>query len=360
MAQMAEDPGRIDAGLAAELVERLAAEHALDEAGYAALIDARTPELAERLATLAVAERKRIYGTDVFVRGLIEFTNHCRNDCLYCGIRASNAACDRYRLTDGQVLGCCAEGYGLGFRTFVLQGGEDPLFDDGRLCGLVAAIKERHPDCAVTLSVGERSTGSYRALFEAGADRYLLRHETASRAHYEKLHPASMSFDNRMRCLSDLREIGYEVGAGFMVGSPFQTSADLAADLKFIERFKPDMCGIGPFVPHHATPFAGEPGGTVELTCFLLSVIRLIHPPVNLPATTALGTIDPTGREKGILAGANVVMPNLSPTDVREKYELYDNKICTGEEAAECRSCLHARMEGIGYRIVVDRGDARV
>lgn len=342
-----------------ELAERLSAGRPLDVCEYEALIEQRTPMVAKRLAGLAVAQRKRYYGTDVFMRGLIEFTNHCKNDCLYCGIRASNTACERYRLTREQILACCAEGHGLGFRTFVLQGGEDPWYDDERLCGIVEAIKDAHPDCAVTLSVGERSRESYQALFDAGADRFLLRHETASREHYERLHPASMPFDGRMRCIEDLREIGYQVGIGFMVGSPFQTARELAEDLKLIERFKPDMCGIGPFVPHHATPFANEAGGTVELTCFLLSLIRLIHPPVNLPATTALGTIDPRGREKGILAGANVVMPNLSPTDVRDKYELYDNKICTGDEAAECRQCLSGRIEAIGYRLVVDRGDAR-
>ena len=228
-----------------------------------------------------------------------------------------------------------------------------------RLCGIVSAIKAAHPDCAVTLSMGERTRESYQALFDAGADRYLLRHETASADHYARIHPAEMSFDNRMRCLSDLRSIGYAVGCGFMVGSPFQTPANLAADLKFIEQFRPEMCGIGPFVPHHATPFAGEPGGSVELTLLCLSLLRLINPGILIPATTALGTLDPRGRERGILAGANVVMPNLSPVGVRKKYELYDNKICTGEEAAECRDCLGARMLSIGYRVVVDRGDPR-
>ena len=340
-----------------ELALQLSAEHVLPAEGYATLIANRDEELAALLAELAVAERKRYYGTDVFVRGLIEFTNHCKNDCLYCGIRASNRECDRYRLSDEQIFACCDEGYELGFRTFVLQGGEDPHYADDCLCRIVSNIKASHPNCAVTLSVGERSRESYERLYEAGADRYLLRHETASRAHYEKLHPASMSFDNRMRCLDDLREIGYQVGAGLMIGSPFQTASDLAADLVFIGEFKPEMCGIGPFVPHHATEFSDWTGGTVELTCLLLSLIRLIHPTVNLPATTALGTIDSFGREKGILAGANVVMPNLSPVEVREKYELYDNKICTGDEAAECRGCLQMRMEKIGYRIVVDRGD---
>ena len=339
------------------LIERLQGERSLPTGGYEQLVFERTPALVQRAAQLAVGECERVYGDAVYTRGLIEFTNHCKNDCLYCGIRASNASCHRYRLTREQILACADEGYDLGFRTFVLQGGEDPATTDEWLAEVVGALKDAHPDCAVTLSVGERSRASYARLRQAGADRYLLRHETASAAHYRKLHPRAMSHDNRMRCLYDLRDLGYTVGVGFMVGSPFQTPAELAADLKFIEEFKPEMCGIGPFVPHHATPFAGFAGGTVELTCYLLSLIRLIQPSILLPATTALGTIDPQGRERGILSGANVVMPNLSPPEVRADYELYDNKICTGEEAAECRGCLGSRMVAIGRRLVVDRGD---
>ncbi len=342
-----------------QLLDRLNVEHSLTKREYGALVAGHSDDLASYAAQLAVAQRVRVYGTQVFTRGLIEFTNHCANDCLYCGIRRSNGACKRYRLDLESIARCAAEGYNLGFRTFVLQGGEDPWFTDERLCAIVAALKRAHPDCAITLSVGERSRESYERLFEAGADRYLLRHESATAAHYARLHPPGQRLETRMRCLRDLRDIGYAVGVGFMVGSPYQTPAHLAADLKFIEDFKPEMCGIGPFVPHHATPFARFPGGTVELSCFLLSLIRLICPHVLLPATTALGTIDPRGREKGILAGANVVMPNLSPADVRGSYELYDGKICTGEEAAECRGCLGARMVNIGYQLVVDRGDPK-
>ena len=341
------------------LADKLCAQHGLEDAEYAQLIEQRTDEVAALLARRADAVRREIYGNAVFVRGLIEISNICKNDCYYCGIRRSNANCQRYRLTPEEILGCADEGYALGFRTFVLQGGEDAWFTDERLCALIGTLKERHPDCAVTLSLGERSRESYAALRAAGADRYLLRHETADRAHYEKLHPPEMSYDNRIRCLRDLRELGYQVGCGFMVGSPHQTAAELAKDLKFIETFRPDMCGIGPFVPHHDTPFRDEAAGGVELTCYLLSIIRLIYPPVLLPATTALGTIDPRGREKGILAGANVVMPNLSPVNVRKKYELYDNKICTGEESAQCRDCLNDRMRTIGYEIVTERGDIR-
>lgn len=339
------------------LVDKLCERRSLSVDEYERLIAGRTPELAEELARRAVAERKRVWGTKVFVRGLIEVSSHCVNDCYYCGIRRSNKQAARYRLSPERILACAEEGYGLGFRTFVLQGGEDPWFSDERLCDIVASIRSAHPDCAVTLSMGERSRASYQALHDAGAERYLLRHETANPLHYRRLHPPEMSFERRMRCLEDLRDIGYAVGIGFMVGSPYQTPHDLAMDLKLVEEFGPQMCGIGPFVAHHATPFASQESGSLELTCYLLSIIRLISPGILLPATTALGSIHPQGREKGIMSGANVVMPNLSPVDVRKDYELYDGKICTGEEAAECRGCLAARMRSIGYEIVVDRGD---
>ena len=342
-----------------KLAEQLIRERRLTEGEYAELIAGRTPEVAERLSAAAAALRREVYGDAVFTRGLIEISSICKNDCLYCGIRRSNVHAERYRLRQDEIMSCAEEGYALGFKTFVLQGGEDPFFTDEVLGGIVSAIKGRFPDCAVTLSMGERSRESYQTLRDAGADRYLLRHETADPRHYARLHPPEMSFDNRMRCLKDLRDIGYQVGCGFMVGSPYQTETALAKDLKFIETFKPDMCGIGPFVPHHDTPFRDKPAGTLELTLFLLSIIRLIHPPVLLPATTALGTIHPRGRELGIQAGANVVMPNLSPVAVRKKYMLYDNKICTGEESAQCRGCLDARMRSIGCYLAVDRGDVR-
>jgi biotin synthase len=342
-----------------ELIDELSATHALTRPQYLCLLEGRDDESRALLAARASEVRRLVYGDEVFVRGLIEISSICKNDCYYCGLRASNASCERYRLDPEVIERCADEGYELGFRTFVLQGGEDQWFDDERLGDIVSSIKRAHPDCAITLSMGERSRESYQALFDAGADRYLLRHETADRDHYALLHPASMSFDNRMRCLRDLREVGYAVGCGFMVGSPYQTLGHLATDLAFIQDFHPEMCGIGPFVPHHATQFAHEPGGSVELTLYLLSILRLMHPDMLIPATTALGTLDPRGREKGMLAGANVVMPNLSPVGVRKKYELYDNKICTGEEAAECRGCLSMRMLSVGYRVVVDRGDRR-
>ncbi len=345
------------------LIEKLAEVRHLEPSEYTTLVEAlagpNAPAAAAALAERAVAVRQQIYGHTVFIRGLIEVGNICRNDCYYCGIRASNAACDRYRLDDEDILAACAEGHRLGFRTFVLQGGEDGHFTDDRLCALVTAIKAAYPDCAITLSLGERSQESYARLRAAGADRYLLRHETATKAHYERLHPSTLSFDQRMRCLFDLRELGFAVGAGFMVGSPYQTAEDLARDLSFIESFKPDMCGIGPFIPHKDTPFASHPAGSVELTCALLSIIRLIHPPILLPATTALGTLHPEGREMGIRAGANVVMPNLSPPTVRSKYMLYDNKLSDGAESAQSLAELRRRMAAIGYEVTVDRGDLR-
>lgn len=339
------------------LIQALARNHRLTTEEYEYLIVNRDQEAADLLARYARETREAVYGTDVYIRGLIEISNICQNDCYYCGIRGSNPHCDRYRLTPEDILACCREGHALGFRTFVLQGGEDGYYTDGLLCALLRDIKREFPDCAVTLSLGERSRASYQALFDAGADRYLLRHETADEGHYRALHPENLSFARRMECLRDLKAIGFQVGCGFMVSSPGQTPAMLAKDLKFIEAFQPDMCGIGPFIPHKDTPFRGHPAGTVELTCYLLSIIRLISPAILLPATTALGTIHPTGRELGMLSGANVVMPNLSPPAVREKYALYNNKLATGAESAQHLAELNQRMRSVGYHIVTHRGD---
>ncbi len=341
------------------LINKLEREHKLSKEEFLSLIENRTEELSEYLFERARLIRQENYGDAVYMRGLIEFTNYCKNDCLYCGIRRSNQNASRYRLTKDQILSCCKEGYGLGFRTFVLQGGEDPYFTDDRMTDLIRSIKEGYPDCALTLSIGEKPYESYKAYKEAGADRFLLRHETANPSHYSELHPSEMTLDNRMKCLSNLKKLGYQVGSGFMVGSPGQTNENLAEDLVFLQELQPAMVGIGPFIPHHDTPFAKEKGGTVELTLFMLGLIRLMLPAALLPTTTALGTIDSMGREKGVLAGANVVMPNLSPIDVREKYLLYDNKICTGDEAAECKQGIEDRMNSIGYQVVVDRGDAK-
>lgn len=341
-----------------QLIDKLHRERNLSHAEWTTLIAGRTPELAEYLFSLAREERHQYYGHGVYVRGLIEFTNYCRNDCLYCGIRKSNLNANRYRLTEEEILSCCQSGYSLGFRTFVLQGGEDGFYTDDKMVHLIRKIKTLYPDCAITLSIGEKSRESYQRFFDAGADRYLLRHETYNEEHYSRLHPACLNAKARQQCLWDLKEIGYQVGTGFMVGSPYQTSEHLAEDMLFIHDLNPHMVGIGPFIPHHDTTFANEPAGTLELTLFMLGLIRLMIPKVLLPATTALGTIHPRGREMGIQAGANVVMPNLSPTSVRKDYLLYDNKICTGDEAAECRHCMERRMESIGYHVVTSRGDS--
>lgn len=313
----------------------------------------------EALGKEADKVRRANYGNEVYVRGLIEFSNYCKNDCYYCGIRKGNRKADRYRLSFDDILSCCEEGFALGFRTFVLQGGEDPWYTDEKVCQIVSAIKERFPECAVTLSIGEKSKESYQAYFNAGAERYLLRHETAEPEHYQKLHPDSMSLENRKRCLFDLKEIGYQVGSGFMVGSPYQTAENLVSDLRFLQELQPDMIGIGPYITHQDTPFAEFPSGSLTKTLRLVSILRLLFPYALIPSTTALGTIHPEGRELGLKAGGNVVMPNLSPVSVRKKYELYENKICTGEEAAQCRGCLEARVKRAGYQIVTARGDVK-
>ena len=339
------------------LIDRLAAERNLNDEELLALITMEDGEADRYLALRAAAVRDRVYGKEVFIRGLIEFTNYCRNDCNYCGIRRSNRNCSRYRLTQEQILGCCEAGYDLGFRTFVLQGGEDPWFTRDRITELVRAIKGKFPDCALTLSVGEKDRETYQEWFDAGADRYLLRHETADQDHYTLLHPKELSLENRMRCLQDLKDIGYQTGCGFMVGSPGQTPEMILRDLRFIQEFRPQMVGIGPFIPHKDTMYRDENAGSAALTLRLLAILRLMLPDVLLPATTALGTVLGDGRQQGMLHGCNVVMPNLSPEDVRQKYALYDNKLNFGAEAAESVQLLKASMAAIGHQVVTDRGD---
>ena len=338
-------------------IDRLAAEHTLNDEEFLALITLDDPEAEHYLAQKAVAVRRQIYGDQVFIRGLIEFTNICKNDCYYCGIRRSNRNCQRYRLSSEEILACCAAGYELGFRTFVLQGGEDPHFTRQRMTDLIRSIKSAYPDCALTLSVGEKDRATYQDWFDAGADRYLLRHETANNSLYRTLHPKELSLENRLRCLRDLKEIGYQVGCGFMVGSPGQTPEMILEDLRLIQGFRPHMVGIGPFIPHKDTAFSAHAPGSAALTLRLLAILRLMLPEVLLPATTALGTVMGDGRRQGMLYGCNVVMPNLSPSDVRQKYALYNNKISAGEEAAESVALLKESMAAVGYRVVTDRGD---
>lgn len=311
------------------------------------------------LTQKAVERRIKYYGDMVYIRGLIEFSNYCKNNCLYCGIRKDNIALSRYRLTKNDILMCADKGYKLGFRTFVLQGGEDLHYTDKEICDIVYSIKENYPDCAITLSIGEKSKDSYTAYKSSGADRYLLRHETADNEHYNKLHPESMSLDIRKRCLWDLKELGYQVGSGFMVGSPYQTTGTIIKDLRFLEELQPDMIGIGPFLPHHDTPFSHMSYGSLELTLKLISILRLMFPYSLIPSTTALATLSPTGRKDGILCGANVVMPNLSPANLRKFYSLYNDKASSGNESAEAKDKLAEEMNSIGYRIVTDIGNVK-
>lgn len=341
------------------LIDKLKSTHTLSKAEYVTLIKNRTPELSDYLFEQAREIRHAHYGKDIYIRGLVEFTNYCKNDCFYCGIRKGNKNANRFRLSKEDILACCEEGYTLGFRTFVLQGGEDMYFSDDKMIDIISSIKNRYPDCALTLSIGEKSYESYKAFKDAGADRYLLRHETANEVHYKKLHPSTLSLKNRKDCLWNLKKLGFQVGAGFMVGSPYQTEEHLAEDLLFLKELQPDMVGIGPFVPHCNTPFRRETSGSLELTLFMLGLTRLTLPTVLLPATTALGTIAENGRELGILAGANVIMPNLSPDLAKENYTLYNDKLYSGAEAASGLSELAKRMESIGYQIVVSRGDAK-
>ncbi len=342
------------------LIDKLASNRELSFEEYVYLLTNIDAKNQEYLRSKAVEKAKEYYGNFVFVRGLIEFTNYCKNDCFYCGIRKSNLNALRYRLTKEEILECCKEGYDLGFRTYVLQGGEDGYYSDLYIVEIVSAIKERYPDCAITLSMGEKSYGSYLKFYEAGADRYLLRHETANENHYNRLHPDNLSLKNRKECLYNLKDIGFQVGCGMMIGSPYQTIENMVEDLEFIKELSPQMVGMGPFISHKDTPFKDAESGSVNMTLNLISIVRLMLPNILIPSTTALGTLDNKGREKGILAGANVLMPNLSPVSVRKKYMLYDNKICTGDEAAHCKHCLQKRIEGIGYEIVTDRGDCKL
>ncbi|WP_207743877.1 [FeFe] hydrogenase H-cluster radical SAM maturase HydE [Intestinibacter sp.] len=339
------------------LIDKLADTHILTKEELVYIIKNINDEDRKYLHKKASCLRDKYYSNKVYLRALIEFTNYCKNDCYYCGIRKSNKNADRYRLSLDEIMECADIGHTLGYNTYVLQGGEDPYFTDDKIVEIVKSIKSKYPNCAVTLSIGEKSYESYKKYYDAGADRYLLRHETANEEHYKKLHPGCMSLQNRIQCLRNLKEIGYQIGAGFMVHSPYQTPEILAEDLLFLKELDPHMVGIGPFIPHHDTQFKNEPAGTVEETTLMLSLIRLLLPTCLLPATTALGTIDPVGREKGFDAGANVAMPNLSPTSSRKKYELYDNKICTGDEAAECRHCIENRINIAGYVLDMSRGD---
>ena len=340
-----------------ELISKLDADKALSKEEWMQLISAYTDENRKYAADTARAIAVSKFDKGIYFRGIIEFSNICKNDCYYCGIRRGNQECARYRLSKEEIMSCCVSGYQAGFRTFVLQSGEDPWYTDERMCDIIDSIHRSYPDCAITLSLGEKSKESYQKYFDAGASRYLLRHETANAKHYALMHPKEQTFENRMRCLKDLKEIGFQTGAGMMVGCPFQTPETLAEDMLFLCSFKPQMIGTGPFIPHHETPFKDCPAGSVELTLLLLSLCRIALPDVLLPATTALGTASKDGRLLGVLAGANVIMPNLSPVQDRKKYMLYDNKAITGDDAAESLSVLQNHLSAIDYHLTVTRGD---
>ena len=341
------------------LIDKLEAEHELTRGEWVMLLSTYTDEDRAYAAERARAVADSVYGKSIFIRGIVEFSNVCKNNCYYCGIRAGNDCLERYRLTEEEIFECCKAGYEYGFRTFVLQGGEDPYYTDDIMCEIVSSIRKNYPDCAITLSVGEKTRETYEKYFEAGANRYLLRHETALDEHYKKLHPNNMSLENRKKCLFELKKIGFQVGSGFMVGSPYQKPDNILADLRFLQELSPDMIGIGPYISHEDTPFKDKKSGSLELTIRLIAILRLMFPYALIPSTTALGTIHPEGRELGLKAGANVVMPNLSPVKVRKLYTLYDNKICTGEEAAQCIECLKNRVKNAGYEIVTDIGNVK-
>lgn len=342
-----------------DIIDKLYKENNLERKELLELLNNLDNESKKYLIQKSHETRMKHYDNKVFMRGLIEFTNYCKRNCLYCGIRGSNKLTERYRLSNEEILSACESGYRLGYRTFVLQGGEDEYFTDEKIVKLVTEIKQKYPECAVTLSIGEKSYDSYQKYYKAGADRYLIRHETASKELYEKLHP-NASFENRIQCLWDLKEIGYQVGSGFMVGLPGQNNEDYVNDLLFLKKLSPHMVGIGPFIPHKDTPLSKESGGTLDQTILMIALTRLLLPEALIPATTALGSINPRGREEGIKAGANVVMPNLSPTSVRKKYSLYDGKICTGDEAAECRMCIEGRIKSVGFTLDMGRGDNKL
>ena len=340
-----------------DLINKLNIEKTLNIAEWVQLVSSYTQEDAADAAKLAKQIAQERFGNKVFFRGIIEFTNICKNNCYYCGIRCGNAKVERYRLDKETILECCRQGYASGYRTFVLQGGEDPFFTTDKMVDIVSSIRTEFPDCAITLSIGELEKEDYQRLFDAGANRYLLRHETANSHHYSQLHPENLTLSRRMECLKNLKEIGFQTGCGMMIGSPYQTAENIAEDMLFIAEFKPQMIGVGPFIPHHDTPFGDKEAGSVALTLFLLSLCRIMLPNVLLPATTALGTLSQDGRKAGILAGANVIMPNLSPAVQREKYMLYDNKAITGDDAGESLRVLQQHMSEIGYELVVGRGD---
>lgn len=324
--------------------------------------DLRKDEIVQLLTTdeyngelFAAADRVRskYVGDDVHLRGLIEFSNICKQNCLYCGLRRENRKINRYRLTPEQIIDFAGKAKTYGYRTVVLQSGEDENFDVATMQRIIREIKAM--DMALTLSVGEKTKEEYAAYREAGADRYLLRIETTDKQLYEKLDPG-MSFDNRKRCLRDLKELGFEVGTGCMVGLPGQTLESLADDILFFKEIDADMIGIGPFIPNADTPLSEEKGGTFTLSLKVMAITRLLLPDINIPATTAMESLDHNGRVIALGSGANVVMPNVTEGDYRKWYALYPGKICINDTPAHCRSCITGKIGGIGRKVSSECG----
>lgn len=340
-----------------ELIDKLNEDKKLNLYQWEQLLGTFKEEDQKYAANMARNISLEKFGNKIFFRGIVEFTNVCKNNCKYCGIRRGNKEVSRYRLNKEEILKCCEEGYKYGYRTFVLQGGEDNYYSDEMMEDIISSIHKKYPDCAITLSIGEKERESYEKFYKAGATRFLLRHETADEKHYEKLHTDELSWEHRMNCLKNLKDIGYQTGCGFMVGSPYQSISNIAKDMIFIEKFKPQMIGIGPFIAHKDTPFKDFPCGSAKMTLFILSLCRIMLPDVLLPATTALSTVRDDGRQLGVLSGANVIMPNLSPIEVRKKYMLYDNKAITGDDAGENLKLIQGNMNEIGYEVIIDKGD---
>lgn len=343
-----------------DLLDKLKNERKLQKEEFLYILDNINIDSFVYLKKLSRAVTDTTYGKSVYLRGLIEISNYCSRSCNYCGIRRENDQVNRYRLTKEEILNSCKIGYDLGFKTFVMQGGEDNYFTKEVLSDIISTIKEHYPDVAVTLSIGERSFEDYQAFYDAGADRFLLRHEAYSKRLYEHLHPSSMSYHNRIECVKNLKEIGFQAGIGMMVGSPSQTNEDLAEDLIFMQELLPAMCGIGPYISHPNTPFKNEETGNPKHTLVMVALARLILPKALLPATTALATLDKEIRLEALRLGANVVMPNLTPLEPRKSYEIYQGKKISGSEAAEEMKNIIEEIENIGLKVDHVRGDTKM
>ena len=323
------------------------------------IVEILAKDNADEIFHLADETRKNFVGDEVHLRGLIEFSNICKRNCKYCGLQSGNKTVERYRLSEEEIINFAKKGVSYGYKTIVLQSGEDDFFDADRMCKIIRQIKNL--DVALTLSIGEKSYDEYKAYKEAGANRYLLRIETTDEKLYSKLHP-NMSFENRVNCLDNLKKLGFELGSGCLVGLPEQSNESLANDILFFEDIKADMIGIGPFIPHEQTPLwvenesDFEKSEKFEKALRVMALVRIIMKNINIPATTAMETINPNGRIIALKSGANVVMPNITEGDYRKKYEIYPGKICLNDTPAHCRGCIEGKIKSIGRYISNDYG----